>query len=143
MLPIKKQPKDQCFCKRNPDTWYIFDYFSYIRGRSTLSYNSLKSKETFSNFAKLLLYTRLNVGPRDSQNKITQPVPSTQRNRNERSLSQAHRERGMFFELKKYRIKLRVNQWQFWRRRGLVVERRTPEREVGGSILTQVAVLNS
>ena len=27
------------------------------------------------------------------------------------------------------------------RRRGLVVERRTPEREVGGSILTQVAVL--
>ena len=28
-----------------------------------------------------------------------------------------------------------------WRRGGLVVERRTPEREVGGSILTQVAVL--
>ena len=27
------------------------------------------------------------------------------------------------------------------RRRGLLVERRTPEREVGGSILTQVAVL--
>ena len=27
------------------------------------------------------------------------------------------------------------------RRRGLVVERRTPEREVGGSILTRVAVL--
>ena len=27
------------------------------------------------------------------------------------------------------------------RRRGLVVERRTPEREVGGSILAQVAVL--
>ena len=28
-----------------------------------------------------------------------------------------------------------------WRRGGLVVERRTPEQEVGGSILTQVAVL--
>ena len=28
-----------------------------------------------------------------------------------------------------------------WKRGGLVVERRTPEREVGGSILTQVAVL--
>ena len=28
-----------------------------------------------------------------------------------------------------------------WRRGGLVVERRTPEREVGGSIITQVAVL--
>ena len=27
------------------------------------------------------------------------------------------------------------------RHRGLVVERRTPEREVGGSILTQIAVL--
>ena len=27
------------------------------------------------------------------------------------------------------------------RRRGLVIERRTPEREVGGSILTRVAVL--
>ena len=27
------------------------------------------------------------------------------------------------------------------RRGGLVVERRTPEREVGGTILTQVAVL--
>ena len=27
------------------------------------------------------------------------------------------------------------------RRRGIVVERRTPEREVGGSILTQVAML--
>ena len=27
------------------------------------------------------------------------------------------------------------------RRSGIVVERRTPEREVGGSILTQVAVL--
>ena len=30
---------------------------------------------------------------------------------------------------------------QYRRRGGLVVERRTPEREAGGSILTQVAVL--
>ena len=30
----------------------------------------------------------------------------------------------------------------YGRRVGLVVERRTPEREVGGSILTRVAVLD-
>ena len=36
---------------------------------------------------------------------------------------------------------LKHEKMQMVRRRGLVVERRTPEREVGGSILTQVAVL--